>query len=114
MEIIQRKPCLKHLMIKIDDVALASTHQAIMLIERNYPVRYYIPRADVDMNKLSLSPTQTFCPHKGEATYYSFGNHDDVAWSYESPFPQQAEIAGALCFAQNAWLTWPEGAPPPV
>jgi uncharacterized protein (DUF427 family) len=108
---IQTQLCPKPLCVYAEGLLLASTHQAIMLLERNYPVRYYIPRTDVDMAQLSVSQTRTVCPHKGQATYYSWQHLKDVAWSYEAPLPDLADISGALCFAQDAWLTWPEGGP---
>lgn len=103
--------CAKPLLITIDGTRLATTHQAVVLLERNYPPRYYIPRQDVDMTLLTRSETRTFCPFKGEATYYSFGNIDDVAWSYETPMTERSDITKALCFANESWFLWPEGAP---
>lgn len=108
---INTQICTKPLLIHISDQLLAATQGAILLVENNYPVRYYIPRQDVDMSQLTLSLTQTFCPFKGQARYYSWQNHADVAWSYESPIAGRSDITGALCFANDAWLIWPEGMP---
>lgn len=48
------------------------------------------------------SRTSTACPYKGVASYWSATvdgrTVEDVAWSYESPPPEQPTIAGLLCF----------------
>ena len=81
---------------------VADTTGALTLHEASYPGVHYIPRADVDMTLLRLSPLKTRCPYKGEAFYFSL-NSDGIAaenaiWSYETPFPVAAEIAGYLAF----------------
>jgi uncharacterized protein (DUF427 family) len=108
---IQTQECSKPLQVIIAGQTLASTRRAIMLIERNYPIRHYIPREDVDMTQLRVSSTQTFCPHKGQATYYSAAYLQDVAWSYELPLTERSDITDALCFADESWLHWPDGPP---
>lgn len=80
------------------DTLIADLCNAIELRERGYPPRQYLPRADVDMSKLSVSSTVTHCPFKGDSTYYSLPDIADVAWSYERPIDEMQEIAGRLAF----------------
>lgn len=80
------------------DTLIADTRNAIELRERGYPHRQYVPRADVDMSKLSVSATVTHCPFKGDTTYYSLPDIADVAWSYERPIDEMQAIAGRLAF----------------
>jgi len=80
------------------DILIADTCQAIELRERGYPPRYYLPRADVDMSKLSVSSTVTHCPFKGDTTYYSLPGMADVTWSYERPIDEMTAISGRLAF----------------
>ncbi len=77
---------------------LADTTRAVELRERGYPPRQYLPRDDVRMDLLTPSDTLTHCPFKGDASYFSFGEHKDVAWSYESPNEEMAAIAGRVVF----------------
>ncbi len=91
-----------HVVVRKGDAVIARTDQALALAEASYPLVYYIPRADVDMERLEASDRTSFCPFKGDATYFSIktreGVVDDAVWTYEDPFPACAEIAGHLAF----------------
>ena len=50
---------------------IADTHDALTLREARYPAVQYIPRKDVDMSALTRSQTATYCPYKGDASYFS-------------------------------------------
>jgi hypothetical protein len=43
----------------------------LTLREASYPPVQYIPRRDVDMAALMRSEHTTYCPYKGDASYYS-------------------------------------------
>jgi uncharacterized protein (DUF427 family) len=81
---------------------VAVTQQALALQEAAYPVVHYIPRKDVDMTLLQRTSQQTYCPYKGECTYYSIpgGGERSVnaVWSYEAPYPAVAQIKEYLAF----------------
>ena len=53
------------------------------------------------MDLLTSSDTVTHCPFKGDAKYFSFGENQDVAWSYEQPAEGMEEIAGRLAFYEE-------------
>lgn len=81
---------------------VVDTKQALTLQEASYrPVRY-LPREDVDMSRLEPTSHHTYCPYKGEASYFSVRTDDGVlenaVWSYEEPHDAVAEIAGYLAF----------------
>ncbi|WP_042391840.1 DUF427 domain-containing protein [Streptacidiphilus carbonis] len=81
---------------------VADTRNALILREAQYPAVQYIPRADVDLALLEPSDNESYCPFKGEATYYSIpvgGERSvDSVWVYESPYPAVAEIKGHVAF----------------
>ena len=74
------------------------TDKALELREGSYPPVLYLPREDADMALLTVSPRHTTCPHKGVASYYNFAGDDNAVWSYETPKPEVAAIAGRLAF----------------
>jgi Domain of unknown function (DUF427) len=75
---------------------------AQVLFETGLPPRFCLPIADVRLDLLRLSATQTHCPYKGTASYWSVqagaGVHRDLAWIYRTPLPESQKIAGLACF----------------
>jgi uncharacterized protein (DUF427 family) len=85
---------------------VAETDRALSLAEAHYPVVQYIPLDDVDPAVLRRTETVTYCPYKGEASYYSVETPDgevstDLIWTYESPYEAVAAIAGHVAFYPN-------------
>jgi uncharacterized protein (DUF427 family) len=95
-------PCPDRVRIVFDGHTVAETTRALVLREASYPPVFYVPRADADMAMLTRSAHATRCPYKGDAAYYTLtaGNRvsENAAWSYETPFPAVAAIAGHLAF----------------
>src|SRR5713101_7689925 len=50
---------------------IADTRNALTLSEAHYPAVQYISRKDVDMALLTRTDRSTYCPHKGDASYFS-------------------------------------------
>lgn len=81
---------------------LADSTRVIVLREAGMPPVAYLPREDVDMSALSASDHRTYCPYKGDCSYFSIpagGERSiDAVWTYETPHPAVASIAGHLAF----------------
>ena len=81
---------------------IADTRDALTLREASYPPVQYIPRRDVDMAALTRSEHTTYCPYKGDASYYSIPAGGDRAlnavWTYETPFDAMAQIKDYVAF----------------
>lgn len=89
--------------VRVGGTEVAATDNALSLAEASYPVVQYIPLADVDQSLLERTTTQTYCPYKGDASYYSIAAAPDLeltdaAWSYRHPHDAVAEIAGYVAF----------------
>jgi hypothetical protein len=50
---------------------LAESSRTLLLQEAEYPSVYYIPKEDADMSLLVRTAHHTYCPYKGDCTYYS-------------------------------------------
>lgn len=63
---------------------------------------HYFPPQSVKKEFLSKSPTQTSCPWKGEASYYTLSVNGkinkDAAWYYPSPFEKAQMIKDHVAF----------------
>ena len=81
---------------------VANTRHALTLKEASYPPVQYIPLADVDPQLLESSDHKTWCPYKGEASYYSLpvGGPRSVnaIWSYREPQDAVAVIKDHVAF----------------
>jgi uncharacterized protein (DUF427 family) len=90
------------ILVMVGDRVIANTQAALTLREASYPAVQYIPIEDVDMLLLERSEHTTYCPYKGECTYYdipSAGDRSaDVAWTYDAPYAAVAAIKGHLAF----------------
>ena len=88
--------------IEADGVTLAESGQPRILFETGLPPRYYLPLTDVRMDLLRPSASQSHCPYKGTAGYWSvdtgLGVHRDLVWIYRTPLPESQKIAGLACF----------------
>lgn len=63
------------------------------------PVVYYIPRKDVKMERLVRSSHHSYCPFKGEASYFSLKEGpENAVWSYERPYDEMAALKDRLAF----------------
>jgi hypothetical protein len=62
----------------------------------------YIPRKHVNMSLLARSDHASYCPFKGEASYFNLKPLGDdgasAVWIYEAPYPAVAAIAGHVAF----------------
>jgi uncharacterized protein (DUF427 family) len=96
------QPSRSHVVIKIAGRILADTRDALSLKEASYPAVLYIPRKDVDMAMLERTDHESYCPFKGDASYYSIpagGEHSrNAVWTYETPYDAVSEIKEHLAF----------------
>jgi len=88
--------------VRIAGQVLADTTRALTLKEASYPAVQYIPREDANMALLQRTDHATYCPYKGDASYFSIPSGGDrsanAVWTYEHPHPAMAEIKDHLAF----------------
>lgn len=93
----------KHVTVTVNGEVVADTDNALTLQESTYPAVQYVPFGDVAETALTSSDTSTYCPYKGDASYYhvtttSGDTVEDVIWTYREPYPAVAAIAGHVAF----------------
>ena len=81
---------------------IADTREALTLREATYPPVQYIPREDADLTQLERTDHESWCPFKGDASYYSINSGGkrsvNAVWTYEEPHAAVAEIKNHLAF----------------
>lgn len=101
--------------IRAGDHLVARSQQAWRVLETSHPPTWYLPRADVVDGALVRSAARsTLCEWKGAATYWDVVTGDPAldatlrgtCWSYESPTPGFAGLAGAItCYPSQLVCT---------
>jgi uncharacterized protein (DUF427 family) len=98
-------PTDEHVVVKAGDRVIAETDNALTLQESTYPAVQYVPLGDVDPAVLERTSHATYCPYKGEASYYSLvldgETKKNAVWTYETPYDAVSEIAGHVAFYPN-------------
>jgi len=88
--------------IRVAGQVIADSTAALSLKEADYPAVNYVPRADVRMDLLQRTERRSYCPYKGDCSYFSIPcggtRTENAVWSYEAPFAAVAGIAGYLAF----------------
>ena len=83
-------------------IVIAATDAAVRTLETSHPPSYYFPLGSITPGVLQASAQRSFCEWKGAATYFDVVVGDevlrDVAWSYASPSPAFASLAGHVAF----------------
>jgi len=96
---IDTRPAGVRVQVKFKGELIADSRNALAMKEGDYPVVYYVPRADVKMERLARTSHRTHCPFKGDASYYSIANGpENAVWSYEQPYDEMTPIEGLLAF----------------
>jgi uncharacterized protein (DUF427 family) len=99
---IEIQPNPSRVVVTVGGKVIADTVEALTLSEAGYAAVQYIPRRDVDMAALVRSDHVTYCPYKGEASYFSIpiggARSTNAVWTYETPFPAMAAIKDYVAF----------------
>jgi uncharacterized protein (DUF427 family) len=97
---IERNPA--HITVTVGGKVVADTREALTLREATYPAVQYIPRKDVNMSLLERTQHSTYCPYKGDCSYYSIPSGGtksvNAVWTYEAAYPAVAAINEYVAF----------------
>jgi uncharacterized protein (DUF427 family) len=96
------EPNLARIVVSISGRVLADTHKALTLREADYPLVHYIPLDDLDRSLIQETDHESYCPFKGDASYYSIpvGGERSVnaIWTYRDPHAAVAQIKDHVAF----------------
>ena len=99
------QPVAERVVVRAGGRLVADSTSALRLDEASLPPVYYLPIGDVDKDLLRRSESHTYCPYKGDASYYDIvtgdGEISDATWTYEQPYDAVAGIAGHVAFYRH-------------
>ncbi|UCE87105.1 MAG: DUF427 domain-containing protein, partial [Deltaproteobacteria bacterium] len=101
----------KRIRVSWNGETIADSKRAIRVLEANCDPVIYLPRDDVRMDLLVRTDHETFCPLKGEASYFSIAiggrTSENAVWGYENPLDAVAGLEDYVAFYRDrvdAWL----------
>jgi uncharacterized protein (DUF427 family) len=96
------RPDPRDIVVRSGATIIAESSASYRVLETASPPTFYIPPEDIRMEWLIEGDGMSYCEWKGAARYWSLtlpeGDLDNIAWSYSSPNPPFAAIAGYLSF----------------
>ena len=96
------EPARRRLRVVLGGVTIADTVSGLRVLETSHPPNYYFPPADIRPDALVSDDGSSWCEWKGQARYHAVRGADRVvrraAWSYPTPNPAYAELAGMVAF----------------
>ncbi len=95
----------RSLRVEVDGVVVVQTQRPRLVLETGLPVQWYSPRADIKMDCLTDSPTQSYCQYKGRARYWDVTvggqTHQAMAWSYQDTVVEASALTGLVGFPRT-------------
>ena len=88
----------RHVRVELAGTVLAESTSPYLLFEPPLPVRYYLAPKDVRLELLQPSDHRTYCAYKGEASYWSVGDEQHLAWCYRQPLREASEVTDRVAF----------------
>jgi uncharacterized protein (DUF427 family) len=102
---ISIEPNPAHVVVRVAGEVIVNTRSALILREASYPPVLYLPRSDADLSLLQRTDHATYCPYKGDCSYYSIplggAKSINAVWTYEEPYAAVEAIKGYLAFYRD-------------
>ena len=96
------EPNPKRVRVTFGGRVIADTRRAVVLREAGYKPIQYVPRADLDMTLFERTDRASYCPYKGDASYFTLKVDgrvsENAAWSYEAPYTAVVAIKEHMAF----------------
>ena len=100
--VVAFRPAGGRVTVKPGGEVIAESDKAVLCKETGHGPVYYLPMTDTRAHLFRPTATNSYCPFKGEASYWSVsaGGVDgrDVAWSYDLPYDEAMPIRGHVAF----------------
>ncbi|HEV7847379.1 MAG TPA: DUF427 domain-containing protein [Thermoleophilaceae bacterium] len=102
------EPYERRMRATLNGETVIDTTGGMLLYESNIGPVLYVPEADVRADLIERSDHTTYCPFKGDATYWSVGDAENVLWGYEQPIESAAFLLGYVAPCWDRFDAWYE------
>ena len=90
----------------LNGTPVLDSSRAKLLYETGIPLVPYVPLEDFDHSRMRRTDHTTHCPFKGDASYWSIDDQENVVWAYEDPKPEAAWLKGHAAVYFNRMDGW--------
>ena len=98
--------------VELDGEVIAKSDKTLLVRETRHDPVIYFPPSDVDFEKLTATDLETFCPFKGDASYWTVTTanrrEENAVWAYCDPFDEVAGLKDYVSFYADRF-DWIEG-----
>ena len=108
--VIDFKPLPFRVRAEVAGETVLDSRRVLVMYELGHAPVYYVPRSELRRELLTESDQSTFCPYKGDASYWTLAVGDrlveNAVWAYLDPYPEMAglvELMGVYWDRMDAW-----------
>ena len=109
---VEARPDSRRVRVVLAGETIADSGRTLIVRERGYAPVHYFPREDVRMDLAERTDGRTYCPFKGEASYWTLRvggrSEDDAMWSYETPYDEALALKDRVAFHRDRMDLWRE------
>jgi len=99
------EPAGVRVIVRVAGQVIADSSSVLTVREADYPAVHYFPREDVDLSALERTSHESYCPFKGDASYFSIPRAGErginAVWAYEAPYEAVANTKDHMAFYTN-------------
>jgi uncharacterized protein (DUF427 family) len=99
------EPSTERVVVKVAGRVIADSREALTLREANYGPVQYVPIKHVDVSLLERTQHTSYCPYKGDCSYFSIPlggkRSENAVWTYDQPYAPVAQIKDHVAFYRD-------------
>ena len=103
--VVAFRPAGKRVTVRLGGEVIAESDRAVLCEGTGHGAVYYIPMADTRANLFRPTAPRSYCPFKGEASYWSLTaggrTAENAVWSYETPYDECLGLRSMVAFYED-------------
>ena len=109
---VDLEPSSERIRVRFNGEVVADSARTLTVRETKHDPVVYFPKQDVDSRFLEATNHETFCPFKGEASYWTIRVGDraeeNAVWGYSDPFEEVSALSEYVSFYPDR-VEWERG-----
>ena len=100
-------PETRQVRVTFAGAVIADSRAAVRVEETGHGPVHYVPEKDVRMDLLHPTAHQTYCPFKGDCSYWTIAvdgggkEAENAVWAYRAPYDEAKGLAGHYAFYKS-------------